>query len=345
MQNIKIYRFTTGLLVVVAALYVIPKVLNMALYTPMDYPFVYYSSGLNELVEIDYSDKNYPMTSTKTRQKYSTAECDSLMPVLNYRQLMSDGTAPDTIMGVAVDMRTIAAGRVVFRQSPSTFENSLPKLHTLFESMPLRVGLTVPDDFFRLTDKIEFIDARSNEIDVAKSERYNNALLKKGFTFPAQWSNGNPSARKPYDEGYFSLDAEGQLFHIKMVNGVPFIKNTLLSDSLEIEHFAICEVANRRFYGFVFDKQGDVYVLLRGEGVYTPLKLDIPHFDIRTQQLLVMGDLFYWTVSVTDKEGKKFYALTNEELKQIDSYEVPCQQNLGQSVHNFLQYVEGLMKN
>lgn len=344
MKNNKIFRMAAPICAVAAFFCITINLVQMATYTPTRYPFVYYSSGLSELVELDFSDKDYPMTSTKTAERYTTAQCDSLMPIFNYRQLFSDGVAPDTILGVAVDMRTLNSARVVFRQSPSSLRGAPVKLYTLFESMPKRVGLTVPDDFFRLSDKVEFIDAATNTVSEQKSEEYTSALLSKGYTFPSQWAIGNPSARKSYDEGYFSLDAAGELFHIKMVNGVPFIKNTLVSDSIDIEHFAIYEVASRRFYGFVFSKEGDVYILESGEGRYTPRKLDIPAFDVTSEEMMIMGDMFFWTVAITDEYGKRYYALRSDDLTQIDSHEVVSDISLGSSTHKLLNNINKQLK-
>ncbi len=344
MRNNKIFRLAAPICAVIAFIYIAINLVQMASYTPMRYPFVYYSSGLSELVELDFSDKEYPMTSTTTSERYTTAQCDSLMPIFNYRQLFSDGVQPDTILGVAVDMRTLNSARVVFRQTPAALKGAPVKLYTLFESMPKRVGLTVPDDFFRLTDKVEFIDAATNTINEQKSEEYTDALLVKGYTFPSQWAIGNPSARKSYDEGYFSLDAAGQLFHIKMVNGVPFIKNTLVSDSIDIEHFAIYEVASRRFYGFVFSKDGDVYILESGEGRYTPRKLDIPAFDVKSEELMIMGDMFFWTVAITDDHSKRYFALRSDDLIQIDSHEVLSATGTGFTVNKLLNNINKQLK-
>lgn len=337
MKNKKLLNISTIILSSLVAVYLFLQLIVLVFYTPQRYPFIYYSTGIEDLAIIDHSNKDQLMMSTSTGKYYTEEECDQLMPVFNYRQLMSDGIAPDTILGVAVDMRTLMAGRVVLRQSPRDLKNPVIKLHTLFEAMPLRVGLTEPDDVFRLNDNIEFIDAATNSVNSEKSDKFQTLLEKRGFAFPAQWNIGNPSSRKAYDEGYFSLDAEGKLFHIKMVNDRPYIKDTKVSEMMEVAHFAIYECANRRFYGFVFSKDGGVYILEAGEGKYTPKKLDLPPFDIYSDDMLVMGDLFYWTIGITNDEGKRYFALESGSLEQVDSYSVPSTKGIGYYANNTLK--------
>ena len=309
----------TAILATIIGMYIVPELIKLATYSPSNYPFVQYSSGLEELVIMDFSNEEYPVSSPKTAKKYTEKQADSLLPIFNFYQLMANGMQPDSIKGIEVNMQIIRAGSLVFRHSPRDVNSEGEPLHTLFESMPRRAGLKVPDDFFRLDNKIEFIDAKSNSVNYQKSELFQNLLEEREYSFPAKWSIGNPSARKAYDEGYFSLDSNGKLFHIKMVNNRPYIRNTKVSDSIDIAHFAIYEVPNKRFYGFVFSKDGGVYILEEG---YHLLKMDIPPFDIYTQEMLVMGNILYWTVAITTSEQKSYYALNNSNLKQVDSYSI-----------------------
>ncbi len=294
----------------------VPSLTKKMTYTPDDYPFVYYSSILRELCFIDFTNKEKPM-SDMSGNVYSVKQFDSLMPLFNFRQLMIDGKLPDSIDGHVIDPPVVRAKTVVYRHSPEQVSTPELGLYVMYESMPKRVELEMPNDVFRMKDHIEFIDIRENGIDAGKSNLFRQALEKQGYVFPSQWIAGNLNPRKAYDEGFFCLDANGALFHVKMVNGRPFVRNTGIGENIDIVHFSMTEVGDKRFYGFLFSRNGDVYIIESDEGKYKPVRLDIGTIDISRDELLIMGNLLYWTVSITTPSGKNCFALHTESLKQI----------------------------
>lgn len=317
------------------SLWMIPSLIKKSTYSPDNYPFVYYSSIMKEICMVEHGNKEYPLRDLKGNT-YNTAEFDSLMPLLNYRQLMANGTLPDSLEGIEITPQLLRAKSVMFRFRPREIETPSKKLYTLFESMPKRVGLEMPEDIFRFDSHIEFINAESNEVDQAKSALFEAELKKRGYTYPTQWAIGNPTTRKPYDEGYFSLDHTGKLFHLKMVNGRPFIRDTRVSENLDIAHFSMLESSDKRFYGFLFDKAGHTYILEGGDGKYTPVKLDIPAINLNEDQLLVMGNILYWTVSVTTPTAKEVYALNAQSLERVAEHTLLRQPGLWDKTAHFI---------
>lgn len=317
------------------ALSALPALVQKATYTPYRYPFMYYSSMLEQLCLIDYPNKEFPM-SDKAGNRYNTAEFDSLMPLLNYRQLMSDSRLPDSLKGKEITPPILRTATVNFRLNPSEVNRPDTILHILYEAMPKRVGtLEAPPDVFRLTNKIEFIDIETNSVDLKKSQTYQTALEKVGFTFPARWVSGNPQPRKPYEEGYFCLDTNGKLFHIKMVNNRAFIRDTKLDQVVDIAWFSIYESANKRFYGFLFDTDGNSYIVEDGGGKYDLLKMDIEPIDITKDRFGLMGNLLYWTVTINRPDGMDAYGLDTETLTRLDEYHMELQTGLWDQVSAF----------
>lgn len=330
----KIY-YAILILTTLIGLWVIPSLVKKATYSPDSYPFVYYSSILKELAIVDYKDKKTPLSDLKGN-KYTTAEFDSLMPLLNYRQLMADGRLPDSIGGYEVTPPLLRSKTVVFKYNPVERETPELGLYILFESMPKRVGLEMPEDVFRIKDRIEFIDAITNTLNEEKSNLFQQALEKEGYNFPTQFAVGNPNPRKPYDEGYFCLDAKGNLFHMKMVNTRPYVRNTHVGDSIDIACFSILEVSDKRFYGFLFSKEGLVYIIEGTDGKYIPLRLDIPAIDLGQDQLSIMGNLLYWTVSITTPSARNYYGLKSETLERIAEYGVDRKENKWDKVSEYI---------
>jgi hypothetical protein len=302
-------------------MWAVPALVNKATYTSDQYPFVYYSTVLKDIGLIDYKNKKFPMEDLKGN-KYNTAQFDSLMPMLNYRQLMTDGKLPDSINGQKITPQLLRAKSVVYRYKPSDINTPVNGLYILFETMPKRVGLEIPDDVFRLKNSIEFIDAQTNTVNTEKSRLFQRALDKEGFQYPAQWLAGNPNPRKPYDEGYFVLDAGNQLFHMKMVNGRAYVKNTKIGEKIEASYFSMLEVADKRFYGFLFSKQGEIYIIENDGANYRTVKLDTDPIDMQKDEVILMGNMFDWTVSVVTPLAKKNYALDANTLKRIGEHTI-----------------------
>jgi len=302
--------------VTIAGLWIIPELVKTATYSRDRYPFVYFSSTEKKLIFKEFVDKGTELHDDEGVFLTDSAY-DHMLPLLNYRQLTLNGEMPDSIDGIAIDPRELRVKQIVYRYDPKDKNKPQVGLYIMYESLPIKGKLESPGDVFRLTDKIEFIDDATNQINRSKSEMFQKALEKAGYTFPAQWTSGNLSIRKPYDEGYFSLDAQGQLFHIKMVNGRPFVRNTQLDPSIEPTYFSMLEVSDKRFYGFLFDKNGKIYILEEAAGKYRPLPLDIPAVDLNRDALSIIGNLLYWTVSVENDNGKWFYGLKTADLQRV----------------------------
>ena len=213
------------------SMWILPSLVKKMTDGAKNYPLVYYSSTVKELCIIDFVHSKDHFTDIRGN-RYTRAEYDSILPMLNFRQLMMDGKLPDTIEGQTVDPKTIRMKQVVFRSRPAEINMPSQKMGVLLEAMPKRLNLTLPGDYFRMDDDITFIDAETNQVDQIKSDRFTKEMKRKGFTFPVKNFWGNPTTRKPYEEGYFCLDSKGELFQIKMVNGRPFVKKTEVGNEI-----------------------------------------------------------------------------------------------------------------
>lgn len=312
--------------VTIMGLWGIPALVKKATYGQDRYPFVYYSSLLKEFCFTEFDGRSDPLHDA-SGNVYTRAQFDSVMPLLNFRQLNSDGLMPDSIDGVAVDPRQLRIKQVVYRYNPKDINTPEIGLYIMYEAMSGRVNLESPGDVFRLKNKIEFIDIETNSVNEEKSSRFQAALEKAGFVFPAQWSSGNLSIRKPYEEGYFTLDSDGNLFHIKLVNGRPYVRDTKIGRNIEIAWFSMLEVSDKRFYGFLYDKAGKVYIIEEDGGKYRPVPLEIDALDLNKDEMMIMGNIMYWIVSIQNEKGKKIFALKTDDLTCVDSYFLPAPEN------------------
>jgi hypothetical protein len=293
---IKISRILYLLLIVFVASIFIPKFYWLKFEKNIKRSMVYFSPVTHDFLIPKITGKELSYYDLKGNI-YDRDNFERLTPLFSYRQLTSVGKLPDSLNGVSLDLETIRLNNFMLRVKPDEADVKPIQLFPLFESKSGRVRLEMPDDYFRITDRFEFIDCQNNSIDKEKSTLFTSALSKENFSFPATMIAGNPSFKKPFDEGYFVRDSKNKLFHIKMIKGKPFCKFTNIPDSLNIVYMNISEMPLREFYGYFFTKQGDAYFISYDN--YKLIKLPIDNFDMKKDNFSIIGDQFYRTISLT----------------------------------------------
>ena len=312
----KFKNIYTIILLIITSLvlaWAIPALVKVGTTTPQNYPFVYYSSLLQDFAIKEKVENKPAFRDTKGNQ-YTKNQYDSITPLLSFRQLMLTNSMPDSILGVEVDVKTLKEKSIVWKYTPRDINSPVLDLYSMFESMSGRATLESPEDVFRLKNKIEFISMETNTVEKEKSDLFQKALTDNKFVFPANKVWGNLSPKKPYDEGYFVLDNNNQLFHIKMVNGKPYVRDTKAGKNINIAYFNTLEVPDKSIYGFVVTTEGGLYTL-NTEG-YGLTKFDIPNININSHSVMLMGNLFYWMVYVTSPEGCTYNVLKAGTLKK-----------------------------
>lgn len=299
----------------------IPALVKKIVYESNGYPLMYYSSRLKELCIIDFREMKDAFRDVKGNV-YPRSQYDSLLPLMNYRQLAMNGNLPDSLEGYAMDVKVLRSKQVVYRFRPSDVYSPQPKMGVLLEAMPKRGSLSLPGDYFRMNDnEMVFVNAETNSVNDAKSKMFTGELLKKGFEFPAKAFWGNPTVRKAYEEGYFCLDSNGELFHVKMVNGRPFVKNTGVSKQVDVKWFVMREVSDKRFYGYLFGQNGELGIVESNEdGGYRFVRMDVRPVDIAKDDITIMGNLLYWTVRIYNSESMDCYGLKTSTLESLTTY-------------------------
>lgn len=299
----------------------VPALVKKIVYDSNGYPLMYYSARLKELCIIDFRDMKDAFRDIQGNV-YPRSQYDSLLPMMNYRQLAMDGNLPDSLEGYALDVKLLRSKQVMYRFKPTDVYSPQPKMGVLFEAMPKKGNLALPGDYFRWdNDAMVFVDAETNCVNQAKSKLFTDELRKKGFEFPTQAFWGNPTVLKPYEEGYFCLDSQGELFHVKMVNGRPFVKNTGVSQQVDIKWFAMREVTDKRFYGYLYGQHGELGIVESNEdGGYRFVKMDIRPVDITRDEIMVLGNLLYWTVRIDREEAMDCYGLKTSTLESLSAY-------------------------
>ena len=283
----------------------LPKLYWMAFEKPVRKPFIQYSCINNEFMIQRTSEKKWEDTKGK---QYSREEYEQMLPMMFFKQLLASGTMPDSIKGTALEMRAISREKSFFRLKANEIDAPKPGLYPLFESRSGRAQLELPDDFFRITWRIEFIDAATNKIQEEKSQMFSAALFHKGFSFPTKTISGLPTPRKSCDEGYLILDSKDQLFHLKMIKDKPFVKKVDVPEGLKFRQISCVDFKNKDFYAYLFSDKNEIYILTQDD--YQFIKWPIDEYDMSNCDLKIFGDLFNYMVIIEAEDHIKAIALT-----------------------------------
>ena len=311
-------KYLIILISIIVLSWVLPKSSQLMRDNALPNNMVYYSSVEHSFVSLyrDSKKNNLVRKNSRSGKIYSNSEFDSILPLLYYRQLVVDRKMPKEICGKKILLGDLQSKSFFYHMSPTKKNTPKIKLYTMFESNSGRVRLKMPLDFFRLTNKIEFINAEDNSVNIPKSEMFQNLFDINDFKFPAVLTATNPNPKKAYDEGSFILDSENHLFHLKMMNSKPFLKKINMPKDLHPVYISILEPLDHSFYAFVYGKYGKVYQLTTDN--YRFQEIDCPKYDINKDKLKIMANPFFWTLSVINKDTKISYALLASNKKVID---------------------------
>ncbi len=347
---IKIGRLSLILMVIFIASIYLPYYYWTATEPRIIPPRIYYSPVTDDFLIGQFIQNSYFYIDHQGR-KFNRSSADTLIPLLNYRILASRGRMPDSIAGVKIDLQNVYKNNIIERIRPKDFERPTMGIYPLLETKPPRLRLTLPNTFFRIKNRMEFINARTNTVDEQESIRYTAVLKKERFVFPATMIFGNPTTRKAIDEGYLVVDAHHQLFHIKKVHGKPYCKNIPLPPGLQIKWIYISERELQEYYALIISKKNEIYLLLHDH--YRFQKLPVNNYIPEQHTVMFSGTMLYRLLTIRGSGFSKAYLMnrryelrkTHEERWQtvdqtsagiIANYLFPFSINLRTSKHYYL---------
>lgn len=292
----------------------LPKLYWMAFEKPVRKPLVQYSCVNHEFMIQRIGEKKW---EAATGKQYSRDEYEQMLPMMFFKQLLASGKMPDSINGRALDMRAISRKKSFFRLKANEVDAPAAALYPLFESRSGRAQLELPDDFFRITWRIEFIDAATNKIQEEKSQLFSAALFHNGFSFPAKMVSGLPTPRKSCDEGYLIVDSKDQLFHLKMIKGKPFVKKVDVPEGVKFRHVSCVDFKHANFYAYLISDKNEICILTQDD--YKLIKWPVDGYNPANCDLKIYGDLFNYTVIIEAEDYLKAIALTSD-YQLVDTF-------------------------
>ncbi|MFQ3578065.1 MAG: DUF4857 domain-containing protein [Verrucomicrobiia bacterium] len=254
----------------------------------------------------------------------SREEFEGKLPLAFQAQLLKEGRMPEVLNGIKLTPAAIREGRLTFKASPRGFDFPSVPLYPLFEAESGRARLALPPDFMRLGRTIEFIDAKTNQVNAEKSKRFRDAFLAEGFKFPVRLVGGNPTTLKPYDEGYYLTDASGFLFHLRMVKDQPRLSRVpdpdghLNPPGFQPIGIYVQEQESRELRVILIGAQGEVFFVVGESLRITPIPLR--EYRPHTMTLSIRGDMLSRLFTSTG-DGKLEVVATDRALELLAMHE------------------------
>lgn len=289
-------------------------------------PFIAYSPVSNELIVSERSGEKesviYPLNAAGERREgvvYSKEQRDSLLPQLYFTQLVAREQLPDSISGIEISIPLLKHNQWVFTSSPRDVNKRFADVYLIMESMPARIDLEDPTEVFRFRDgRVEFIEMETNEVNQGRTGRFTEIFNDRGFTLPMKSYSANITSRKPYDEGYLMVDANGDVFHMKMQAGRPYMSKIRKPDSISAAHVFIMENADKGALGFMSDENHNFY-LIRRDG-YRLCHLPVGKVDPEKDRIAVVKNLFNMIVRISNQDGTRWFAVDSGDYGLLASY-------------------------
>lgn len=314
----KLARYAIILIIVIISAIHLPNFYNKTFIKKNNRPRISYSSITKDFIY--FTRKNGQLVFSDLQKNiYTRKEYERYLPFIYYRDLQKWGVLPDSIQGFPTDIPTIHQNSARYRFRGQSLDRHEIKIYPLIESEPDFANLTFPPNVFRITDKIEFINAKNNNILIDKSFLYNQAFEKQNFRFPAKMIAGNPTTKKSFDEGYFIIDNENSVFHLKKIKSQPFLVKTPISQDLQIKKIIIQEAVSKKVYGFLITENNKLFMISYDNYRLIPISLN--EFQATNMNLNITVNPLYVTFNYDDNYNF-FCAVFDSNYNKIDDMKI-----------------------
>ncbi len=324
---LSLYRFKNGNYSLLKEKTIIPKlaylsllfcfILSLGFYFPKIYTsftkdnslasYVFFSPSQDKFIyKQHYGGHNF-IFGDSLGNTFNRKEFEEALPFTYWRNLDIQKRLPLIIKGIKYSKKQIKQGRQSFRLTfKNLYENSkqIP-LYPLFNPSSKKGMIAFPDIMFSLQKSFEVYNSEHENKNSDLESAYTKILLEKGFVFPAKIIAGKTTNIKPLDEGYFLLDSEDKLFHMKKYDDKLYVKNIHYNSDIKIKYIKISESRKKEFYGTLLSQKNEVYLITYDD--YKLVKLPLKHYKPESMILEIYANSLNKTIRYRDE--KNVYAL------------------------------------
>jgi len=297
----KLSRYALIVLAVVVMSTYLPQLYRMVFDKKMGKTQLFFSPVIKKFVFREMVGEGHRfVTKDETGKDYDRQTFETLIPFIYYKNMDLWGKLPLNIDGRVFDKEAIKKNRQVFEVKPRMIADRSPRIQVfpLLESKPGSARLRFPEDAFRMTGRMEFINVDTNDVNKDLTKLFADVLKGAGFVFPARLSEGRVSILKSFDEGYFIVDANDSVYHVKRVGGQPLVVKTPIPINLGIRSIKVSENKKREIYGTLLTDKGELYLITYDN--YRLIKLPLIDYNPDTMDFKLLINPLYRTAVYSD---------------------------------------------
>lgn len=317
----KLSRYALIVLAVVVMSVYLPLIYHKVFDKKMGKTQLFFSPVIKKFVFREMVGEGHKfVTKDENGNDYDRMTFETLIPFVYYKNMDLWGKLPLTIDGHTFDKQTIKKNRQVFELKPRMIADRRPRVQVfpLLESEPGVTRLRFPEDAFRMSDRMEFVNVDTNRADKGLTRRFTAALKERGFVFPAQLVAGRVSILKAFDEGFFVVDANGWVYHVKRVRGEPVVVKTPIPSDLGIRNIKVMENKKKEIYGMLLTNKGDICLITYDD--YWLIKLPLMDYNPDTMDLKLLINPLFRTAVYSDHHTIHAVAM-DRQYRPISRYQ------------------------
>jgi len=252
------------------------------------------------------------VTRDEDGNEYDREAFECLIPFVYYKNMDLWGKLPLKIGNHTFTREQMKANRQVFEFKPQDIQDRRPRVpvYPLLESEPGVAGLRFPKDAFRMTvGSMEFFNVDTNQVEKDLSLRFTQTLGEAGFQFPAILVSGKVSILKPFNEGFFLMDARNQVFHVKRVKGQAVVVKTPISTSMGVRAIKVSENNKREILGMLLTNNDELFLISYDD--YRLIKLPLEGYGPDTMDFKLLINPLYRAAVYSDDQMIRAVAMDN----------------------------------
>ncbi|MCM1449600.1 MAG: DUF4857 domain-containing protein [Clostridiales bacterium] len=326
----RIYYILLTLLSIAMLSWILPWLVSLCFPYSTSEPFVGYSPVNDRIIVSVHEQADIPAGITsqyfdidpatgQPDKSYTEEQRDSLLPEIFANQLLSKRLMPDSLKGEEMTPHNIRRNRWMFTSLPRNLNHDIPPVYPLMESMPRRFDLESPTVAMILPGHVEIIDIATNSIDTKKTQRFAKMFADRGFVFPSREASANVTTRKSYDNGYLLIDANNDLYHLKMQASRPSMARIERPSDITPRHVFVMENGDRKHYGIVTTEEGRTFAIARDDK-YSLIELPDVTFNPEKERMSILKGLFAWTIKINDDKQSRYIVLDAKTYDKLLDY-------------------------
>ncbi|RXJ88731.1 DUF4857 domain-containing protein [Arcobacter sp. CECT 8983] len=277
--------------------------------------YIFYSPIKEEFIYQKNFGEHHFEYGIKGKETFDRKTYESYLPFVYWRNLDIQNKLPIKIGNESFNKKIIKESRLSFSYNPEDLKKQELDFFPFINPISNIGMIKFPEEFILFKNKEIKIYNFDEKLDNKLTNKVKKLVKKNNVTFPIKNIWGKATNLKPFDLGYFFLDAKDKLFKINRANNEIYLKEVTYPKNIEIKHIKIAENNQQKLAGFAISKNNKIYLIDYKDLQFRGLELD--NFDYKTMRLQLISNPKYYLIRYTD-EKSYHVAIFDKNFKKID---------------------------